>query len=1008
MHSLVQYVEKGYHHLRQSNRLRTVVKDRYLRDDIGCGSVGCLDCTYGGSSRATLSDDETATNIHIIPDTNVLLYQLDVLFHDEFLRKRDKLKGSQYTMNMIILGSVMEQIENTNRGKHRKIKTLLQKKRPEEEEWDEYGHSHDDASLSKSKSTKINLDKDIFHMYTFANGYHKHIYKPRKKGQSLNDYSTDMLLRTYHWYNAHWQAKLKQKRKMFIICNNDPNEKKKYFKHLNEKKDNENDEEKEEEEEDIQVLCIDELLAKFYAPVDEIAYKLLTDCLSHIVITSSMDLSRGFFSSSLAFTNHWSLDRIERELENSTIVKGKYLSLYVRGPGENWQGSITPEGHTYKVLIQGLSNINRAVHDDIVAVQLLQDTDEQKDDNKVKTVKGKVVGIIARNWREYVVSIEETDKKSGIVKCIPMERRIPKILIETQQVSNLLDKRIVVRIDRWDADSMLPYGHYIQTIGKTGDFEVETQCLLIEHNIPNTNLWSDAVLQCLPRNDEIPESERNNPKRRDIRHLCVFSVDPLGCTDIDDALHCLELSNGNLEIGVHIADVAFYVKNGTPLDDEASKRGTSVYLVDRRLDMLPSLLSTDVCSLVEGKDRLTFSVSWEMTKDGEILDTQFYRSIICSRAALSYRMAQDRINSQMPKDDITDGLTHLLAISEILKKKRIEKGSLVLTSPQPYFRLDKETKKPTKLEPYPMLPTNSMIEEFMLLANITVAKQIVSKYPSFAMLRRHPYPSPNMMEPLAKCASVKGFRWEMESPKQLNQWLNDFAKKNQHLDILIRSLAIRCLTQALYFTSGDVDPVQFFHFGLATDIYTHFTSPIRRYADIVVHRQLAASIGIAPLPESIKDRNRMSVICENINRRHRMAQRVGIASDELYTLMFFDGRCVETDAVISSVDRLSIDVHISEYCMERKIFIVSKNDADNDNGSAWKFDDKSLILYRVTPPAVQYQVFDPVRVQITVHTTKATNQKKLVVKIIGDDNASKLFKPDIENEDIHQPANAAE
>ncbi|ETO35326.1 ribonuclease [Reticulomyxa filosa] len=162
--------------------------------------------------------------------------------------------------------------------------------------------------------------------------------------------------------------------------------------------------------------------------------------------------------------------------------------------------------------------------DDIVAVQLLQDADEQKNDNKAKTVKGKV---------------------------------------ETQQVNNL----------------MLPYGHYNQTIGKTGDFEVQTQCLLIEHNILNTNLWSDAVLQCLPRNVEIPESERNNLKRRDIRHLCVFSVDPLGCTDIDDALHCLELDNGSLEIGVHIADVAFYVKNGTPLDNEASKRYIA-YLVD--------------------------------------------------------------------------------------------------------------------------------------------------------------------------------------------------------------------------------------------------------------------------------------------------------------------------------------------------------------------------------------------------------------------------------------------
>ena len=221
--------------------------------------------------------------------------------------------------------------------------------------------------------------------------------------------------------------------------------------------------------------------------------------------------------------------------------------------------------------------------------------------------------------------------------------------------------------------------------------------------------------------------------RKDLRHLPVLSIDPPGCQDIDDALHCIVLPNGNWQIGVHIADVTHYVQANSPLDMEAANRSTSTYLVARRLDMLPKLLTTDLCSLKGNVDRFAFSVLWEVTPNGKIVDVEFHKSIIHSIAALTYEQAQTLIDQ--PDDDNDSeasseeqvkrgAVKRLAAIARIMRAKRIQAGALTLASPEVKFVLDSESLNPTDVQSYALFEANAVVEEFMLLANVTVGKKV--------------------------------------------------------------------------------------------------------------------------------------------------------------------------------------------------------------------------------------------------------------------------------------------
>ncbi len=373
-------------------------------------------------------------------------------------------------------------------------------------------------------------------------------------------------------------------------------------------------------------------------------------------------------------------------------------------------------------------------------------------------------------------------------------------------------------------------------------------------------------------------------KRRDLRDLQVCSIDPPGCQDIDDALHARLLENGNYEIGVHIADVTHFVKPNTPLDAEGASRGTSVYLVDKRIDMLPMLLGTDLCSLKPYVERFSFSVIWEMDENSNIINVDFTKSIIKSKEAFSYEEAQKRIDNLKNQDELTNGMRILLKISKKLKQKRLDNGALNLASPEVKVHMDSETADPNQIEIKKLLETNSLVEEFMLLANISVARKIYDSFPQYAMLRRHaPPPATNFELLNDQLQKRKNLSISVESSKSLADSLDRCIDPSEpFFNTLVRIMATRCMMSAEYFSSGNYGYPEFRHYGLAVDIYTHFTSPIRRYADIVAHRQLAAAISYESLDLNHRDKFKMEQVCKNINKRHRNAQFAGRASIEYY------------------------------------------------------------------------------------------------------------------------------
>jgi exosome complex exonuclease DIS3/RRP44 len=454
-------------------------------------------------------------------------------------------------------------------------------------------------------------------------------------------------------------------------------------------------------------------------------------------------------------------------------------------------------------------------------------------------LSGRIVGVLSRDLRNLVAQVTESIS-STLCLAWPVDSRLPGTLIITPSgPEKYLNQKVVISLDDWVLGSKHPFGHIVKVIGPALDPQTEAAAILMEHQV-ETRPFSQKVLDCLPPDDwTIPPEEEE--KRWDLRSEDVCSVDPPGCRDIDDALHSKVLENGNWELGVHIADVTYYVKPDSWIDREAAHRCTTVYLVDRRTDMLPKLLTEVLCSLREKVDRLAFSVIWEIDPETmTVVNTRFGKSIIHSRAALTYQMAYDRIQNKEDNSSVTQSLRRLLEFSKVLKKRRNEKGALTLASSQLKFKLESrgdEACRPSDMSLYTLLPTNSMIEEFMLLANITVARKIVSNFPASAILRKHSSPKPEMIKQFAGLLDQMGFKMDYSSNKSLAESLNRIKRPNDPMfNKLVRILTTRCMHEAVYFCSADFDESEYRHYGLATDIYTHFTSPIRRYADVSLLR----------------------------------------------------------------------------------------------------------------------------------------------------------------------------
>ncbi|XP_066912186.1 DIS3-like exonuclease 1 isoform X2 [Clytia hemisphaerica] len=596
--------------------------------------------------------------------------------------------------------------------------------------------------------------------------------------------------------------------------------------------------------------------------------------------------------------------------------------------------SSTSTNNISQVLIHGTAARNRAVDGDSVVVELLPESQwksrstsihqhsesnssstNQHNDSDDKMATGRVVGVLQRNLRDYVVSIpeEEINSRSSKVLVVPWDRKIPKIRITTRQKDRLTTERFVVRIDSWDVGSLYPNGHFVKSLGPAGNVETEIASILMEHGL-SVIPFSEGILKEMPVNTKVNEwkmCDGEIQRRKDLResHL-IFSIDPKGCEDVDDTLSVRKLANGNWELGVHIADVTYFVQPNSLTDLQARSKTTTVYLADRRYDMLPAILSSDLCSLISEQDRYAVSVIWELNPIGDVINVWYGRTIICSKYKLFYEAAQQIATGEMdfkealenvPElqkvqdekkcrqqfEEMKQAIQHLMLMARQIKFKRSQLGAIDLQSSEVQLEMN-EAKDIKGLAAKQPLEVHETIAECMIFANHWVAKKIKESFPSKSILRRHPPPNQEFFSTLKECAQAKGFTVNTCTNHLLADSLNRCTDEDSNTNKIFRMLGTQAMMVASYFSTGSLKEELFSHYGLALDSYTHFTSPIRRYADVLVHRLLLASIGDELTNQSELLNNKdLQELCEHINVKHREADQAQKESLDFFQAMYF-------------------------------------------------------------------------------------------------------------------------
>ena len=383
----------------------------------------------------------------------------------------------------------------------------------------------------------------------------------------------------------------------------------------------------------------------------------------------------------------------------------------------------------------------------------------------------------------------------------------------------------------WDNPEHKPIGKVVQVLGQPGSHLVEMNAIILEFDLPTE--FPEAVhLEAEAIPSEIPKEEI--AKRRDMRGIPTFTIDPFDAKDFDDALSYQKLPNGNLEVGVHIADVSHYVQPNSLIDKEAMLRATSVYLVDRTIPMLPEKLSNFLCSLRPNEDKLCFSAVFEMNDNGDVLNRWFGRTLIHSDRRFTYEEAQERIEGK--GGDFANEIIHLDGIAKKLRAKRYTAGSIDFNSEEVKFQLD-EKGKPVGVFIKRMKDSNQLIEDFMLLANREVAYFIGHPKNGITLpfvYRVHDEPSPEKISSLKTFLKHLGYKLPKVSRAEEQNEIKAIIElvDGQPEESSVRTMAVRSMAKAEYSTHN------IGHFGLAFDYYTHFTSPIRRFPDVMVHRLL--------------------------------------------------------------------------------------------------------------------------------------------------------------------------
>uniref|UniRef100_A0A9J8AK11 DIS3-like exonuclease 2 n=1 Tax=Cyprinus carpio carpio TaxID=630221 RepID=A0A9J8AK11_CYPCA len=561
---------------------------------------------------------------------------------------------------------------------------------------------------------------------------------------------------------------------------------------------------------------------------------------------------------------------------------------------------------------------------------------------------GKVVIIFEQKHSRAASGFLKFLPNKNFAMFSPVDHRIPRVNVPlvdcpadfVSRPGDYENVLFICRITHWPADNNFAEGRLAKTLGQAGEIEPETEGIMTEYDVDFSE-FSEEVLNCLPQDLpwSIPAHELS--RRRDLRKECVFTIDPATARDLDDALSCKQLSDGNFEVGVHIADVSYFVEEGSVLDQIAGKRATSVYLVQKVIPMLPRLLCEELCSLNPLTDRLTFSVIWKLSPEGKILSEWFGRTVICSCIKMSYDHAQSMIEApdkhfsaeELPPcstnhriHEIKEAILNLHNIAKQLRAQRFESGALQLNQLKLSFSLDKESSMPQGCYVYQYQDSNKLVEEFMLLANMAAAHQIYRTYPELAILRRHPPPQSKMVDDLQEFCDQMGLDIDLNSSRGLHRSLNENLGNDEYAAArreVLTHMCSRAMQMASYFCTGALkDENSFHHYALNVPLYTHFTSPIRRYVDVIVHRLLAASLNCGPpLSLSLEEVHKLASHC---NDRKTASKRVQELSSELFFAVFVK-ECgpLDSEAMVMGVLDQSFDVLVLRYGVQKRIYCNS-------------------------------------------------------------------------------------